>query len=471
MAGKPAILKIDILTDATDAQKGLDKTGQKAQQAAGEFDELGQAIYNAMAHNGAQIDESAEKLEKVGGAAGDASSGITAIGNALASAGIADFTKQTQIAGDVLDGLEGVTRLYTVATQIMGQWQTITAAATKAWTAAQWLLNAALDANPIALIIIGIVALIAVIVLLWNKSDAFRTAVLAIWSAMKEAAVAVWDALKAAATAVLDFLRAYISTWVAIVTGVFDGLKVAATAVWSALKAAAQAVFSFLDSLVRNEIAGWVAVWNGLKVAATAVWDALKASAQAVFSFLRSLISNEINGWKAIFNGVKDVVSGVFATIKSTVSTALDNVRSAFDDMKTRITNAFTGVRDLVLSPINAIRDAIQGIIDKVDDLIGWLGKIKIPSGLGSLLGKINPFGAVAPSAAGRSVGLSPFGLGVSPLAASPGVTAAGITVAPIVVVSVSIGNEQLDGRIDTRIAAGNAQLARRITGRAQVLR
>ncbi len=45
---------------------------------------------------------------------------------------------------------------------------------TSAWTAAQWLLNAALTANPIGLIIAGVVALIALIAFLIIKIDGWR---------------------------------------------------------------------------------------------------------------------------------------------------------------------------------------------------------------------------------------------------------------------------------------------------------
>ncbi len=53
-----------------------------------------------------------------------------------------------------------------------------------AWTASQWLLNAALNANPISLIIMAIVALIAYIVHLWKTNDQFASALLGAWNAI-----------------------------------------------------------------------------------------------------------------------------------------------------------------------------------------------------------------------------------------------------------------------------------------------
>ena len=49
-----------------------------------------------------------------------------------------------------------------------------TAAATKVWAAGQWLLNAALTANPIGLIVVGIAALIAGIVWAYRNVEGFR---------------------------------------------------------------------------------------------------------------------------------------------------------------------------------------------------------------------------------------------------------------------------------------------------------
>ena len=67
------------------------------------------------------------------------------------------------------------------------------ATATKIWAAAQWLLNAAMSANPLALVVIAIAALAAGLILAWNHSETFRAVVTGAFEAVGTAIAAVVD--------------------------------------------------------------------------------------------------------------------------------------------------------------------------------------------------------------------------------------------------------------------------------------
>src|SRR4051812_31008719 len=66
--------------------------------------------------------------------------------------------------------------------------------ATSVWTGVQWLLNAALTANPIGLVIAAIAALVAIFVVVYNHSETFRNAVASLWSGITSMAHGVVDA-------------------------------------------------------------------------------------------------------------------------------------------------------------------------------------------------------------------------------------------------------------------------------------
>ncbi len=103
------------------------------------------------------------------------------------------------IAKKVMLGLSWISYLWMMRSVIMGA-----VTRTALWIKAQWLLNAAMSANPIGLIIIGIAALIALIVLVvkhWNEWGAAMTVlmgpmgqVIAIFKAIYDG----WDRIKKA---------------------------------------------------------------------------------------------------------------------------------------------------------------------------------------------------------------------------------------------------------------------------------
>lgn len=56
---------------------------------------------------------------------------------------------------------------------------------TKAWTAVQWLLNAAMTANPIGIIVALIAGLVTAVVICWNKFAGFRAFIMTMWETIK----------------------------------------------------------------------------------------------------------------------------------------------------------------------------------------------------------------------------------------------------------------------------------------------
>lgn len=115
-------------------------------------------------------------------------------------------------------------------------------------TAAQWLWNIAMSANPIGLVIIGIAALIGIVVLLVKHWDTVKAAFVAAWAWMTEHP---WAAL----------LLGPMGAFIAIATQVvkhWDAIKAAILAVWEVVRPIIGKVGGFLKNLGEGGILGAV---------------------------------------------------------------------------------------------------------------------------------------------------------------------------------------------------------------------
>lgn len=127
-------------------------------------------------------------------------------------------------------------------------------------------LSVALFTTPIGWLILGIMALIAVIILLWVKCAWFRDLVMGAWAAIKIAFLVAVGALRAAWLAVMTALVAVVRTVVGTLVATWQMIVAVATAVWQGLVVAWQVVWGIMAPIVR-------VVWNIIKfIIQTAVY-------------------------------------------------------------------------------------------------------------------------------------------------------------------------------------------------------
>ena len=106
-------------------------------------------------------------------------------------------------------------------------------AANEGATVAQWLLNAAMSANPIVLVVAAIAGLIAAIAILWNTNEDFRNGVLNIWQTVVDFFT---KTIPSAFTTVIDWFKSLPSAMVSIGADIVDGLIGGIKNAWSGLK-------------------------------------------------------------------------------------------------------------------------------------------------------------------------------------------------------------------------------------------
>ena len=156
--------------------------------------------------------------------------------------------------------------------------------------------------SPITLIILGITALIAIIVLLWNKCDWFREGIITIFEWIKTAFNAVVDAIQIGIDTVINFL-----------TGVIDFVKNN----WQGLLLLIANPFAGAFKLLYDNC-------EGFRNTVDNIFNAIKTTISNVVETIKTKVTNT-------FNAVKTAITNPIETAKNVVSSVIDKIKSMFN--------------------------------------------------------------------------------------------------------------------------------------------
>jgi phage-related minor tail protein len=265
--------------------------------------------------------------------------------------------------GQIVTALAAV-NIQTAATAV---WTGISSAATKVWAGVQWLLNAAMSANPIGIIIVLIIALVAGLIYAWKHSETFRTVVLAAWGAIKTAGLAVfgwlggfisgtWNMIKSVTSAVWGFISGYIRMQINIMLGIVRGIIAVVTFFRDAFNRANSAVVGAVVGLI-----------NYVRGIGGRVVGAIGNLGSLMYDKGREIIQGIINGIKAMAGALagaaRDVIGSISGFLpgspvkvgplrvlnsgragKAIVSMVSDGMDSAAPRLKAAMAGALSGI-------------------------------------------------------------------------------------------------------------------------------
>lgn len=242
-------------------------------------------------------------------------------------------------------------------------------------TAAQWLWNIAITANPIGLIIIAIAAFIGIVILLVKKWDWVKEKLLWIWRKLKDVAIAIWNALKNFFGNITGKIKWYFLNMTPV------GLMIKH---WDTIKNAAMKVFNFLKGFFQG-------IWGAIKAIFTGDTDAIKDIVKNAFNVIDKFLGGKLTKIRDFFadiwTNIKDFLVGKFTAIKNFLFNIWDSIIGFFKGLPEKIGNAFRTIKDIILSPFRA---AMRGIEAAINWLIRQMNKIsfKIPNWVPFIGGK-----------------------------------------------------------------------------------
>ena len=267
---------------------------------------------------------------------------------------------------------------YTTAIKVMEKGWMSLSIAQKAVTAAQWLMNTAMNANPIGLIIAGVTALVAAFVVLWNKSEGFRNFWIGLWESIKNVAEPIinalsewfsqaWEKVKEVWAPVAEFFsnlfNGIVETVAPIVHSIGDAFKEA----WELIKVVWDLVAPYFQTVWDNIKIVFSVVKDVLGGAFKVAWEVIKAVWAVVVPFFQTIWNNI----KAIFSVVKDVLGGAFQVAWEAIKAVWNVATSYFKAIWDTIAGIFKVVKSVLTGNWRDAWEGIKGIVNT------WVGFFK----------------------------------------------------------------------------------------------
>lgn len=202
------------------------------------------------------------------------------------------------------------------------------AAADKITAAAQWLLNAAMDANPITLIIIAIAALVAGIIIAYKNFAPFRNVVDAVGRALAGMAKAILGAV----TGAFDWIKSHWPLLLAILTGPFGLAVLVISKHWASIKAGFTAVKNWIGDRIKDIVNFFIGLPGRIGGAAKGLWSSIVNGITTARNWVHDRIWDVIGFVKNLPSEISKAASGMWDGIKDAFKATINGIADIWNN-------------------------------------------------------------------------------------------------------------------------------------------
>ena len=273
----------------------------------------------------------------------------------LFSMGLSD----TEIAQGALNGTLKASEV--VAGLLTGKISLMTLAQTAA-AKAQAAFNAVLAANPIALVIVAIGALVGILAVLYAKNEDFRNKV-----------NASWDAISAKIQEVVAFVQPYVEAAMQVIGQVVTQVITDLTPVIQSIGEAFSAAWSLVQTVWSWASAFFQAIFQTIVVIFAPFAPIISGFFQGAWIIIQSIWNVAVSFFQTVF----DLITGVFSTIDAVLSgdfqSAWESIQGIFEGVfgffSTVGQNVAEGIKGGIAAVWDGLVSFVQGLWDGIKSI------------------------------------------------------------------------------------------------------
>lgn len=255
----------------------------------------------------------------------------------------------------------------------------------KAGAIAQGALNAIMSMNPITLIIIAITALIAILVVLYNKCEPFRNFINSLWQTIKSVfsqiatfIKGVFDKCVNIVKTAINVIKVIIMTIVEVVKLIINLITMPWRFLWENCKQYVFSAFNAIKQFILAYLNWWKSnwevfkqviftVWNSIKDFISTIWEGIKTIINTVVEFIKNNIITPLTQFfSAVWEGIKAIISSIWDAINNKIQQVVAVIKAIWETIKIPFEAVANFLKITWDNVVNGIKSVWDGIVSGV---------------------------------------------------------------------------------------------------------
>ena len=306
-----------------------------------------------------------------------------------------DLIGKISDAGSAAGALKQLAGSFNIVKAAQSAWSAVT----KAATAVQLAFSAALDANPIGMLVVAIGAVVAALTWFFTQTEtgkrlwnSFATWFMGIWNQISTACQPILQAIAIFITQTMSQIQQIWQTGWTLITTVLQNvwntigpiIMTALTAIITGIQTFITTITPLLQAGIQNiqTIFQTAGLWNTISTVVQGAWTIIAtviSTALAVIQGIIQLALAVVNGnWSAAWSAIQGIVSAVWGGIQGVVSAGIGMVSGVVSAACSTIRSVWAALWNGVGSIVSSVWG---GIVGTVSNMVGRVGSVV--SGIG----------------------------------------------------------------------------------------
>jgi tape measure domain-containing protein len=256
-----------------------------------------------------------------------------------------DLIGKISDAGSAAGALKQLAGSFNIVKAAQSAWSTVT----KAATAVQLAFSAALDANPIGMLVVAIGAVVAALTWFFTQTETGKR----LWNSFATWFMGIWNQISTACRPILQAVAIFITQTMSQIQQIWQ-------TGWTLITTVLQNVWNTIGPIIMTAL---TAIITGVQTFITTITPLLQAGIQIIQTIFQTAVTIISTVWNGLWNTISTVVQGAWTIIATVISTALAVIQGIIQLALAVVNGNWSAAWSAIQGIVSAVWGGIQGVV------------------------------------------------------------------------------------------------------------